>query len=335
MPVETGSDAQLLSAEGNALAEAGDFQAAAEAFRLSIVQHPNCAKLHELLAQCLLLTDDLAAAYASATQAVVLDPAWAEGYLTVARVARECGLVNDAVTAFKKCQDLDSTNLEARDELEQLENELEVALAKRVGVPGLRVSQDFGAGGGPGCVVWESGVLLAAFLVQRQGSNLAGVRVLELGAGTGLVGIVGGALGARVTLTDLPALLPLLRRNVQNSSAAIQQGGGLCQVAEADWSRPENRILCGDQAYDVVVGSDLVYSRAQIQPLTRTLHKLVACNPSARFYFAHKSRDEGIDVDWLAALTGLGLRLTLLPLEPADLGLKGANRVKLYSTHPL
>jgi predicted nicotinamide N-methyase len=44
---------------------------------------------------------------------------------------------------------------------------------------------------------------------------LKGKRVIELGAGTGVVGLAAGALGAKVVLTDLPHLLPGLTRNVE------------------------------------------------------------------------------------------------------------------------
>ena len=38
--------------------------------------------------------------------------------------------------------------------------------------------------------------------IARRGSALEGVNVLELGSGTGLVGLVAGHLGARVCITD-------------------------------------------------------------------------------------------------------------------------------------
>ncbi len=41
-----------------------------------------------------------------------------------------------------------------------------------------------------GSVVWDAEVLLAHYLDRAYGSRLQGMRVLELGAGTGLAGIV-------------------------------------------------------------------------------------------------------------------------------------------------
>lgn len=41
-----------------------------------------------------------------------------------------------------------------------------------------------------GSVVWDAEVLLAHYLDETYGPRLSGMRVLELGAGTGLAGIV-------------------------------------------------------------------------------------------------------------------------------------------------
>ena len=43
----------------------------------------------------------------------------------------------------------------------------------------------------------------------------AGMRCVELGAGVSLVGLALAAMGARVTVTDVDKVLPLMRRNLQ------------------------------------------------------------------------------------------------------------------------
>lgn len=41
-----------------------------------------------------------------------------------------------------------------------------------------------------GSIVWDAEIILAHYLDRAYGSRLSGMRVLELGAGTGLAGIV-------------------------------------------------------------------------------------------------------------------------------------------------
>jgi len=62
---------------------------------------------------------------------------------------------------------------------------------------------------GPGCggIAWPAGQVLASYIARR-GSALEGLNVLELGSGTGLVGLVAGHLGARVCITDQAYVIP-------------------------------------------------------------------------------------------------------------------------------
>ena len=51
-------------------------------------------------------------------------------------------------------------------------------------------------------VLLSSPQVLTRYLARRGSGALAGTRVLELGSGTGLVGLLAGALGAHVYITD-------------------------------------------------------------------------------------------------------------------------------------
>lgn len=90
----------------------------------------------------------------------------------------------------------------------------------------------------------------------------ARTRVIELGAGTGLVGLSVAALfDVDVHLTDLATIVPNLRSNVDNyQPKAISNAKGNISVAELDWSAlpcPEG----GEQTkYDLVVAADPLYS---------------------------------------------------------------------------
>merc|ERR1711928_175264 len=68
--------------------------------------------------------------------------------------------------------------------------------------------------GDTGVVVWDPAIVLAKYLQTVQG-QLQGRSVIELGSGTGVVGLSAAALGASpVLLTDLPALIELIQHNI-------------------------------------------------------------------------------------------------------------------------
>ncbi len=100
--------------------------------------------------------------------------------------------------------------------------------------------------------LWDSGGGVAAFMVNRLTTDLAGRSVLDLGCGQGLLGCVAAALGARVVFADLeaPALLfaqlnatPLGRRTV---------------ARRVDWQHDNL-----GRRFDVILGADILYDRKQ------------------------------------------------------------------------
>jgi predicted nicotinamide N-methyase len=109
-----------------------------------------------------------------------------------------------------------------------------------------------------GVALWPAAVALAHELGTRAVA-FPGRRVLELGAGTGLPGIVAASFGARVVQTDRDELaLALCRRNAEwNGVAAIA-------YRRADWT-------AGDDGgrYDWILGADILYGEALHPPLRR------------------------------------------------------------------
>lgn len=98
-----------------------------------------------------------------------------------------------------------------------------------------------------GVALWPAALALAHDLAARE---LTGARVLELGAGTGLPGIVAASRGARVVQTDRQKVaLHVCERNAaRNGITAIEH-------RIADWT------LWDDAAhYDYVIGSDILYT---------------------------------------------------------------------------
>ena len=68
--------------------------------------------------------------------------------------------------------------------------------------------------------------VLARYIARRGLGSLAGRNVLELGSGTGLVGLVAAHLGARVWITD-QACVPVLLASLHQSISAT----GACTLA--------------------------------------------------------------------------------------------------------
>ena len=81
------------------------------------------------------------------------------------------------------------------------------------------------------------------------------VQAIELGAGTGLVGLAVAAIfDVHVHLTDLPAIVPNLRANVASNA------DGSTSVGELDWSKLSCLQGEAKQKYDLVVAADPLYS---------------------------------------------------------------------------
>lgn len=92
--------------------------------------------------------------------------------------------------------------------------------------------------------LWNAGLQLAEFIeegdAQRRDWSVGGERVLELGAGTGLAGIVAGLSGAReVVISDYPApeVLGNIRDNVERnvSTRKDKTGVGEVRVEGHEW----------------------------------------------------------------------------------------------------
>lgn len=112
--------------------------------------------------------------------------------------------------------------------------------------------------------VWDSSFLLAYFLGKRP--VVLGQRVLEIGAGIGVVGIYAALCGHKVTITDIneDALL-FARANV------LLNGAAQAQVQKLDWNE-ENL----PEPYDVIVGSEVVYDRKSYPLLVDFLKRALA-----------------------------------------------------------
>ena len=183
-----------------------------------------------------------------------------------------------------------------------------------------------------GANVWGSGLALVDFLERHSEQlGLRGAAVLELGSGTGLVGMSAAALGARsVTLSDRVSLrnvcshgpdgelliappvrdcylLDTLERNADENRQRLHP----CElrVVELEWGceahldaalaitpdRPE--IQQGgpiSRSYDFIVGSDLTYSGGCVPALLYSIKRLSSPHTATLLAIPHRGRRRAV-----------------------------------------
>ena len=128
-----------------------------------------------------------------------------------------------------------------------------------------------------GVALWPAAIALAHEMVARA-NTIKGKRILELGAGTGLAGIVAASLGGRVVQTDRNELaLSVCRRNGERN------GVRSIDYRLADWLAWEDT-----EQYDWIIGSDILYGEV----MHPALRQIFAANlaPGGRIMVADPFR---------------------------------------------
>jgi len=135
----------------------------------------------------------------------------------------------------------------------------------------------------PGCggIAWPAGQILSNYIVKRGSEYLQGRTILELGSGTGMVGLVAGKLGAKVWITDQAPLLGIMRKNVEMNHLE-----SCVTAAELNWGAadPPPDI----PRPDVILAADCVYFEPAFPLLAKTLADLA--DQSTEVLFCYKKR---------------------------------------------
>jgi len=158
--------------------------------------------------------------------------------------------------------------------------------------------------------------LLLATLPSLGSSGTA--QILELGSGTGLVGLAAAAiLKTFVLLTDLPAIVPNLDRNILGNEATIVAHGGNLKAAILDWTKP-GEIIYGDtstaakaHSFGLILAADPIYSSDHPGLLVHAISYHLSKDPSARLVIELPLREAYAKErqDLKDRLLGLGLNL--------------------------
>jgi len=146
-----------------------------------------------------------------------------------------------------------------------------------------------------GGIVWDAGLVLISYMNTLAPSSCGGGkgnrRALDLGSGTGVVGMAIYQLGLvdSVTLTDAASQIDLIKQNVQrnfpgNNSIGVAK---LCWEDDAD----ADAILDSATPFSLITASDCVYGDRSSAPLAGLLVKLLRASPCAEVIMSFEKRD--------------------------------------------
>jgi predicted nicotinamide N-methyase len=153
--------------------------------------------------------------------------------------------------------------------------------------------------------LWPAAEHLARAVIECPPS--AAPRVLELGCGSGLVGIAALAAGRQVTFSDyVPLAVELALENARANGFVHAQGMIL------DWRQPHAA------QYDWIVGADLLYDRQNLGPLLTLLDHMLA--PTGQAWFGDAGRSPAGEFvqaasarGWLVTLYDVAGKAVLTP----------------------
>ncbi|RDX50268.1 hypothetical protein OH76DRAFT_1349222 [Lentinus brumalis] len=180
--------------------------------------------------------------------------------------------------------------------------------------------------------VWDSGVGLSSWLVELASAPLKAEesskitqargalfsseprRIIELGAGTGILSLTLGALRcARTTqkegcvlTTDLGSALPLLQHNIATNASLFTGPSSHPRPLELDWDEAPPEEVRSAGGFDAIVMADVTYNTASFPALVRTLDALIRLSPPGRsptIIMGYKERDPEERTLWDMAKT--------------------------------
>jgi len=121
-----------------------------------------------------------------------------------------------------------------------------------------------------GLVIWDASVVLAKYFENEEQfpkDVLKDKRIIELGAGCGLVGIslaLGLAANANtVILSDMPELIPLLRKNIDSNNCS-----SIAAASSLAWGESVQHL---NPPFDLIIASDCLWVEYLVQPFVKSL----------------------------------------------------------------
>ncbi|KAG9260449.1 EEF1A lysine methyltransferase 3 [Astyanax mexicanus] len=174
------------------------------------------------------------------------------------------------------------------------------------------VRQVFSASLGVAASVWEAAIHLCRYF-EKTSLDLKGKRVIELGAGTGFVGILAAKLGACVTMTDLPLVIPQAVQNIEANTPPTGWPAEAPVAVPLSWGRDQQNF---PSDWDYVLGTDIIYMPETFPLLLDTLVHL--CGGGATVYLSSKMRQEHGTQDFYDHWLPQRFEVELVQREPEE-----------------
>ena len=172
-----------------------------------------------------------------------------------------------------------------------------------------------------GLALWSGSLMLARHLADHP-DLVRGRRVLELGAGMGLCGIVAHKLGCRdASLTDGDAkVLDNLRYNVRtNVPPASSHGGSPISCPQLIWGQGLDEFMSqrfhGGERYDVIMASDVGYMTKSLDPLWRTIDRCLEATGGGMFIYVGECSSQDSVEHFLNVARRFKFTWTVMPDE--------------------
>lgn len=139
-----------------------------------------------------------------------------------------------------------------------------------------------------GLKTWMSSYILSRGLYKLVPARC---RALELGSGTGLVGMAAAAIwAAQVIVTDLPEITKNLARNVAANSDMLEQRRGRAFPGVLDWESPSSLCLVNGtkitSKFPVILAADSIYHESHPQLLAQTIKHWLSPEQESRVLVA-------------------------------------------------
>jgi len=162
-----------------------------------------------------------------------------------------------------------------------------------------------------GMTVWDASIVLSKYIVNEKiftPGFFKDKRIIEIGAGTGLISIVCSYLGGKVTATDMNSapVLNLLKSNLEQNNAEN------VEIKVLKWGETPSNITV---PYDIVLAADVIFKESLVPPLIETM-KYVSDKNSILFMCAeiHNRKANNLFLELAANY----FEITVIPQEDLD-----------------